>query len=216
MATTATDSQIEKLEQAILQRAQTLADSHLSSADQQRQKIVADSAKRLRRREEQATEEAKTAAEQEYHRLIQAHEIKMQSELDQVRWSLMQSAMDALREQLQKVTQQPEQYLSVLKQYLQHAAKSIEADALEVLVNQQDHDLLAAQWCDLIQECGINKPCTLSTEKPAFLGGVLVCSQDNRIQVDNTFDGIIERLLDDIYQEMNTQLFATASPIRSL
>lgn len=216
MATTATDSQIEKLEQAILQRAQTLADSHLSSADQQRQKIMADSAKRLRRREEQATAEAKAAAEQEYHRLVQASEIKMQAELDQVRWSLMQSAMNALREKLQQVTQQPEQYLTVLKQYLQHAANSIEADKLEVLVNQQDHDLLDKQWSDFIADCNICQTCTLSTQKQPFLGGVLVRSADNRIQVDNTFDGIIERSLDEIYQEMNTQLFATASPIRSL
>lgn len=216
MATTATDSQIEKLEQAILQRAQTLADNHLSSAEQQRQKIMADSAKRLRYREEQATNEAKTAAEQEYHRLVQASEVKMQAELDQVRWSLMQSAMNALREKLLAVAQQPEQYLIVLKQYLQQAANIIEANELEVLVNQNDHDLLSEQWSDFIEECAINKPCHLSAEKQPFLGGVLVRSQDNRIQVDNTFDGIIERLLDDIYQEMNTQLFATASPIRGL
>jgi V/A-type H+-transporting ATPase subunit E len=216
MTTTATNSQIENLEQAILQRAQTLADSHLSSAEQQRQKIMTDSAKRLHRREEQATEEAKTTAEQEYRRLVQASEIKMQAELDKMRWSLIQSTMTALHEQLQKVAQQPEQYLPVLKQYLQQAANSIEAEELEVLVNQQDYDLLAAQWSDFIEQCGIKKSCTLSAEKQAFLGGILVRSRDNRIQVDNSFDGIIERLLDEIYQEMNSQLFATASPIRNL
>ncbi len=214
MATTATDSQIEKLEQAILQRAQTLADNHLSSAEQQRQKIIADSTKRLRLREEQITAEAKVAAEQEYHRLVQAREIKMQAELDQVRWSLMQSAMAALRERLQQLTQNPDRYSATLKQYIQHAANLIESDELEVLVNQQDYDLLSAQWTDFISEYGIDKSCNLCVEKQVFSGGVLVRSQDNRIQVDNTFDGIIERSLDEIYQEMNTQLFA--SPIRSL
>lgn len=216
MATTATDAQIEQLEQAILQRAQTLADSHLSSAEQQRRKIMADSATRLRQREEQANTEAKTAADQEYRRQVQASEIKMQAQLDQLRWSLMQSAIAELREQLQQITQQPQQYLNILKQYLQHAASHIEADVLEVQVNAQDYELLNQQWATFVTDCNIQQTCHLSTETQPVLGGLLVYSENHRIQVDNTFDGIIERSLDELYQEMNTQLFATASPIRSV
>ena len=67
-----THTQIEQLESAIHKCAQVLAESHLSAAQAQRDKMLAESAKRLRRREEREIEMAKAEAEQEYRRLVRA------------------------------------------------------------------------------------------------------------------------------------------------
>jgi V/A-type H+/Na+-transporting ATPase subunit E len=204
------DAQIEKLEQAILQRARKLADSHLASAEQQRQKIMADAHKKLRQYELQATHEAKAAAEQEFHRLVQASEINMQAEFDKLRWSLLQEVLQKLNENLQQLSQKKEQYLPILTRYLQHAANNIPAEDLAVQVNQADYKLLTEQWDSFVQACNLRQNCQLLTTTINCSGGLLVYSSDKRIQVDNTFEGIIERYADEIYQEIHTQLFATA------
>ena len=76
-------SQVEQLENAIQQRAKTLANAHLQAAHEQRDKILADSAKRLQLREKREIDIAKSAADQDYRRRVQASEIKMQAKLDQ-------------------------------------------------------------------------------------------------------------------------------------
>lgn len=215
MTTTATDSQIEQLEQAILQRAQSLADTHLRNAQQQRDKIITNSQKRLQRREEQATETAKSLAEREYRRQVQSNEIQLQGDLDQLRWSLIQSVMNSLRERLAQLTEQKNSYLPILKQYFLHAVQAIEGEELEVLVNPRDHALLTENWAEF-EQAASPKRCQLTTSKQNFLGGLMVRTQDQRIQVNNTFEGLIERLEMQLYQEITTHLFASANTLRSL
>lgn len=210
------NTQLEQLESAIRQRAQTLADNHRQTAQQQREKILADSAKRLRQREEQATEIAKAAAEREYRRQVQASEIKMQAELDQLRWTLVQSVITNLQEQLRQLSQQQTIYVNLLKQYLKNAAQLFEDDNLVVEVNAHDHVLLAPQWEEIVDECVPNKHCTLSASSQPFTGGLLVRNQEDRIRVDNTFEGLIARLENELYQVITAQLFVQATPTRNL
>ena len=211
-----TETQLEQLENAIRKQAQSLADSHLNAAQQQCDKIVADAAKRLQQREERETEIAKVAAEQEYRRQVQAGEIKMHAELDQLRWTLVQAVMTDLQIHLNQLCQQEADYLKLMKQYLQNAAQLFEDKELVVEVNADDHTRLASQWDDISQECVPNKQCTLLISAQNFTGGLLVRNQTDRIRVDNTFEGLITRLENEFYQVITAQLFASATPVRNL
>ncbi len=206
-------NQLEQLENAIHQRAQTLADTHLQAAAEQRDKILADSAKRLQQREEREIEIAKAAAEQEYRRHVQASEIKMQAELDQLRWTLVQSVLSDLQAHLKQLSSDKATYRNLLKQYLKSAASLFDDEELVVVVNAHDHALLAAQWDDIVNE---TVPCTLSEKSENFTGGLLVRNQADRIRVDNSFEGLIARLENELYQVITAQLFASASPTRNL
>jgi V/A-type H+-transporting ATPase subunit E len=208
-----TNTQLEQLESAIRQRSQTLADNQLQAAQQERDKILAESAKRLQQREERETEIAKAAAEQEYRRRVQASEIKMQAELDQLRWTLVQSVITDLHEHLKELSQQQETYISLLKQYLKSAAQRFDETELVVEVNAYDYELLAPQW----EENSVpEKRCTLSASTENLTGGLLVRNQADRIRVDNTFDGLIARLENELYQIITSQLFASAIPTRNI
>jgi len=212
-----TNTQLEQLENAIHKRAQSLADTHLQAAQQQREKILADSVKRLHQREEHETEIAKAAAEQEYRRRVQASEIKMQAELDQLRWTLVQSIISDLQEHLKKLCQQETTYINLLKQYLQSAAALFEDNDLVAVVNAHDHTLLVPQWDDIVKDCVPEEQrCTLATNTEHFTGGLLVRNQEDRIRVDNTFEGLITRLQNELYQVITAQLFASATPIRNI
>lgn len=210
------ESQLEQLASAILKRAQTLADSQRQAAQQQRDKILAESAKRLRLREERELANAQTYAEQVYRQRVQATEIKMQAELDQLRWTLIQDVMLAVRENLRSLCQQQSRYVSLLKQYLDHATGLLAAnEEVVVEVNAQDYVLLMPQWSTLTQNIP-QKRCTLVTSSHSFTGGLLVRDPDDRMRVDNTFEGLSARLESELYEAVTAQLFAAASPIRNV
>jgi V/A-type H+-transporting ATPase subunit E len=205
-----TDPQLEKLETAIRQRAQTLANTHLQAAQQQRAKILADSAKRSTRFEERETEMAKTAAEREYRRRVQAGEIKMQAQLDELRWELVQTVMVKLYEHLQHLSQQSG-YLELLKQYFAHAARLIVDSELVVETNASDYALLLERWQEVVQECAPQQQCHLVKSSQPIMGGLLVRNQADSVRVDNTFTGIIARAESELYQIIAAQLLASAT-----
>ena len=202
------NTQLEELENAIHQRAKTLADTHLQTAQEQRDKILAESTKRLQQQENRETEIAKAAASQEYRRRVQASEIKMQTELDQLRWQLVQSVLTDLQEHFQQLSSQ--ETTDLLKQYLKHAASLFDSNDLVAVVNEHDHALLAPKWDEII------KNIVLSSTTGNFTCGVLVHNQADRIRIDNTFEGLIARLENELYQIISAQLFASATPMRNI
>ncbi len=208
------NTQLEQLETAIRSQAKNLADSNLQAAKQQRDKILADSNKQLTKREEREIEKAQTAAEQEYRRRVQAGEISMQAELDQLRWSLIQSVMDNMQQYLQNLT--TDNYINLLKQYLTHTSSLFEDKDLVIKVNSKDYQLLAPQWETIAMECVPDKNCTLSTETKQISGGLIIHNAVNRIRIDNSFEGLIARLENEIYQVITAQLFASVSPTRNI
>jgi len=211
-----TDTQITQLEKAIYKRAQILADTHLHAARQQCDRILVDSNRRLRQKEDREIAIAKVVADQSYRRHVQASEIRMQAELDQLRWSLVQSVMSRLQTHLKTLTQQQDQYIPLLKQYFKSATQALDSKELVVEVNTDDHALLAPQWKDFIKDSAPDRKCELAVKKRNSIGGLLVRSKDNRVRVDNTFEGLILRLENELYQVITAQLFATTTSIKNL
>ena len=208
---------LEQLESAIRQQADNLANSHLEAAQQKAEQILADSAKRLQKREEREREIAEVSANQEFRRRVQASEIKMQAELDQLRWSLVQSVLSDLQMELKQLRQEEDSYMALLKQYLKNAAQLFDEKELVVEVNADDHLLLAPLWESFVKDAVHDKTCKLLLASNKNLtGGLLVRNEVDRIRVDNTFEGLIERLKNDIYQIITTQLFASVTSIRNI
>ena len=208
------NSDIEKLAAAIQQRAHNLADSQLAQAQQQRAHILEAARKRLHQWEQKEIQTAQAAGERLYRQQLQASEIKMQTELDQLRWQLVQEVMAELRQQLTQLTQQSERYLTLLKQYFLKAVELVDEAELVAEVNQQDYQRLKAQWDALVKENLAQKRCSLSILAYGCSGGILVHDRANRIRIDNTFEGLMSRLEAELYQTITTQLFASATAIK--
>ncbi|MBE9562504.1 MAG: hypothetical protein IMF12_06540 [Proteobacteria bacterium] len=207
-------NQLEQLETAIRKQAKNLADSNLQAAQQQRTKILDDANKQLVKQEEREIEKAQAAAEQEYRRRVQAGEIAMQAELDQLRWSLIQTVMDNMQQYLQNLS--PNNYMNLLKQYLTNTASLFEDKKLVIEVNAKDYQLLAPQWETIVMECVPEKKCILSMDTKQITGGLIIHNATNRIRIDNSFEGLIARLENKIYQVITAQLFASVSSTRNI
>jgi len=193
-------NQVQELEQAILARAERLASEYRERAQRSRDTILREAAERLRLREQREESIAKSLGERTYRQQVQASELKMQSHLDRVRWNLVTDVENRLRERMQAFMADEARYTASLKAHLAQAAAEIEAGELVAELNAHDRRRLEPHWDAIAAETAPDKTIHLAQEAIACLGGVRVTSKDNRIRVDNTFEGRLERLRSRIQQ----------------
>ncbi len=211
-----TVDQVAAMEKAIFERAKALADEHMVQAKRARRRIHKDSLERLHLLEEKEILAAKAKADREFRRLVQASEIRMQAELDRLRWGLVESALEDVRTKLAEIHTTEDRYLPFFKQLLSQASTAIERDELKALVSDSDHRKLSTRWEEIAREAMPGKTITLSDEPCLCSGGVLVKSADERISVDNTFEGRMERLDAELHQVILERLFPSAALMGAL
>jgi V/A-type H+/Na+-transporting ATPase subunit E len=202
---------IEDLENALIARAKALAEEHLTNAKRARDQTLNDATERLRLREEREILAAKAAAERGYRQRVQASEIKLQEELDRVRWALVREVLDALPAELERVAADESRYTALLRALLAQAAQAIDDKALVAELNARDHERLAPRWEAFVRDAKIAKPVALAPDPIASVGGVRVRNADDTVRVDNTFEGRLDRLHESLYQLVTERLFAAAT-----
>lgn len=193
-------NQVEELERAILARAERLAAEFRERANRGRDSILREEAERLRLREEREEGVARTLGERSFRQQVQASELKMQSQLDRMRWNLVQDVEQRLEARMRHFMQDQAAYVTWLQALILGAAARIEREQIIVAVNAQDHQRLYARWDDVTERLPERRRATLSDEPVTTLGGVLIRSEDGRIRVDHTFEGRLERLRPRIQQ----------------
>ncbi len=207
---------IHDLEAALLERAQRLADEYLARAQRARQHILEDAQEKLHLREQQAVVRAQAEADRFYRRQIQASELQLRKRLDQLRWQLIQSVLQDVSTQLENFSSQAGEYEAALGQLLKQAAECIERDTVVAELNERDFERLQPRWEEFTGSLHCNRRMLLHHQPLECSGGVLVRSEDNRIRMDNTFEGRLERLESQVLQVITERLFAAEISQRGL
>ncbi len=209
--------QITELEAAILQRANRLAAEFRQRAERSRDNILREASDRLRLREEREVLLAKALAERAYRRQVQASELRLRAQMDQLRWNLAKGVQEQLMERASAFAADPEQYLPVLGQLLAAAVAEFPADT-ELVAELNDHDRqgLVAGWAQFVADAAPGRAIALGTETLQSVGGVIVRTPNNRIRVDNTFEGRVRRLETRLYQIIVERLFPGQADIQPL
>ena len=187
-------NQVQELEQAILARAERLAAEYRDRAGRSRDSILREASERLRLREAREEAIAKALGERSFRQRVQASELKMQSQLDRVRWNLVQDVQRQLRERMEKFMKDEDAYGTWLESLILGAAAVIEHPEIQVRTNSADHKRLAARWESILAAAPPGRTLTLDDDPIDTLGGVLVQSGDGLIRVDHTFEGRLDRL----------------------
>ncbi|HXK55835.1 MAG: hypothetical protein KDI74_09020 [Gammaproteobacteria bacterium] len=199
--------QVNELELAILERANRMANECRERAEHSRDNILHDAGERIRLREEREVLLAKAKSERAYRRIVQAHELQLQKEMDHLRWNLVEGVREQLAQRMRSFAQQErEQYRQLLQKLLVSGAQAIERDALVAEVNRRDLDWLQPIWGDFSAAAAAGKRIALASVPIHTLGGILIRSEDNRIRVDNTFEGRMERLGRQLHQTIIERL----------
>jgi V/A-type H+-transporting ATPase subunit E len=187
-------NQVQELERAILARAERLASEYRDRAQRSRDSILREAAERLRLREQREEAIAKALGERTFRQQVQASELKLQSQVDRMRWNLVRDVERHLKARMQDLMADESAYLGLLQGLLSAAARQIEGPELVVEANAADHKRLSAAWAALSETAAPGRRLTLTDDPINTLGGVLVRDTDNRVRVDNTFEGRLDRL----------------------
>ncbi|MBV5308658.1 V-type ATP synthase subunit E [Chromatium okenii] len=199
-------NQVDELERAILARAERLATEFRDRAGRSRDSILREAAERLRLRESREESTAKALAERSFRQQVQASELKLQTHLDQVRWDLVQEVEQMLTERMRTFMSDAPSYQAWLERLMLEAVALIEAPELTIAVNAADQRQLAEHWEELTAALPEGKTATLATNALDTLGGALIASADERIRVDQTFEGRLARLRPRIQQTILERL----------
>ncbi|MDD5035176.1 MAG: V-type ATP synthase subunit E family protein [Methylococcaceae bacterium] len=199
---------VQALEEALLSRAQALAGEYLTHGRETRELILEETNASLRRREEQETLLAKSLSERIYRQRVQAGELALCAELDRLRWTWVQSTLEKAQTHLSRLAEDENGYLPILAQLLKQAAGAIERDELLARVSSRDLERLCERWESWSGPLAPDKHIVLSSEPIDCMGGILLQSHDQRIRVDNTFEGRMERLQDELQRVILERLFA--------
>lgn len=199
-------TQAEELERAILARAERLANEYHERATRARDAILREASEKLRLREQREEAIAKSLGERTYRQEVQAEELRLQSHLDRVRWNLVRDVENRLAEHMRTLRDDEPAYLKTLLGFIATAAAAIERDRLTIAANAHDQRLLQANWQQVEKALPAGTRAVLAEEEIDALAGVLVTADDNRIRVDNTFDGRMARLRTRIQQSILERL----------
>ena len=186
-------NQVLELEQAILARAQQLADQFTEQAQRTRDTVLREASERLRLREQREESVARALGDRHYRQRVQAAELKLQSNLDSMRWNLVRDVEGRLQERMQEFMQDEDAYTEYLLGLLQEAVGQMEGETLTVCTNASDRERLEKVW-EQVRASLPDRELQLEHEPIETMGGVLVLSADRRIRVDNTFEGRMARL----------------------
>jgi V/A-type H+-transporting ATPase subunit E len=193
-------NQVQELERAILARAERLASEFRDRAQRSRDSILREAAERLRLREQREEAIAKALGERTFRQQVQASELKLQSQVDRMRWNLVRDVERRLKVQMQNLMADEATYLALLQDLLAAAARQIEGEDLVVEANAADHKRLAATGATLSETAAPGRRLALADDAINTLGGVLVHNADNTMRVDNTFEGRLDRLRQRVQQ----------------
>lgn len=187
-------TQVDQLEQAILARAERLATEYRERAQRARDTILREAAEKLRLREQREEAIAKSLGDRAYRQQVQAEELKLQSQLDLLRWNLVQEVEAGLADRMRAHRQDSTAYVKTLTAFIAAALAEIEHDAVEVRANNADLKLLKTHWEEVLAALPNGTQAQLGEAPIETLGGVLIVSNDGRIRVDNSFEGRRARL----------------------
>jgi V/A-type H+-transporting ATPase subunit E len=208
--------QVKALETALLARARELMREHLEKAEGEKARILREVAQELRGAEEREILRAKMDADRLMRRRVQAAEIRMQGELDRLRWTLVQAIVGDVRARLARLAADDPAYGSILGALLAAAAERLEGHALVAELNARDRERYAARWEQLAAEAVPGKHIALGAAVHAASGGVIVRTPNNHVRIDNTFDGRLDRLADAVHAAVLERLFAAVPHMETL
>ncbi len=207
---------VSDLERALLDRAKRLAEEYLDKAHDARERIIQDENERLQLREERETLAAEADGERLYRRRVQASELRLQAELDKLRWQLVVEVKETVRGRLAALAEADgPQYDQVIGTLLRQSAKAIPNGVLRVEMNARDLERYAPQWLALCAEWLPGREAELAESPLHIDGGILVRDAANRELVDNSFRGRMERLEEALNQVIIERLLVRANGMGS-
>jgi V/A-type H+-transporting ATPase subunit E len=199
-----------KLEGLLQAQAMGLAEQHLETGRRAASQIRGELEARLQRLRDGEEQRFQHEAEVRCRQLLQGAKLRMDADIDRMRWALAQDVLSQVRARMEQLVADPARYLKVLEAYLAEAAASLPAGDLVAELTPRDVEGVRAHWENLAARAAPGRKVALSPLAGFASGGMLVRSGDGRLRVDNTFEGRLERMQEEVLDVIMDQLFNQA------
>lgn len=210
------ETEISQLELALLAQAESLARTQRQSAESARQRILAESADKLKLAEEREILLAKVEAERHIRQQAQAAEGRLAAELDRLRWTLTETALATMKDAFRQLVADEPRYRQTLEAWLAAAARALPEGGLVAEVRAEDEARLAPHWATLAARAAPGRDVRLTSHDQRSEGGMRVRLADNRARLDQTFEARRDRLADELARVAMERLFASAPDLDTL
>jgi V/A-type H+-transporting ATPase subunit E len=200
----------EKLEGLLQAQAMDLAGRHLESGRQTSEQILAEVRARLHLLEEGEELRFQQEAEHRCRQLMQSARLRIDAELDRLRWTLIQGVLAELDARLARLVDDRARYRVVLGRYLAEAAQAIPAGKLVAELSPRDVEWIRPDWAALTREAAPGREVELKALPDAASGGMRVADENGSKRIDNTFAGRRARLESELLHVIMETLFAGA------
>lgn len=197
----------EKLEGLLYAQAMSLAEQHLQKGRQTSEQIKQELQAKLQQLEQGEELRYQLEAEQLCRQILQASKIRMDTELDRLRWALIQGVLADVRSRLEKLAENPDSYHPVLERYLAEAARVMPEGDLVAELSARDLEGLRTVWERMVEQAVPGRKVTLAPLASPASGGMVVRTGDGKLRVDNTFEGRLARMEDEVLGLIIDRLF---------
>jgi len=208
-------TEVEYFVEKILVEAKKKADGIVEEA-----KRAAEEA--LKRQEEEAREKARqdtqklidsAKAEAERTRLsvISEAKFKLSWIVPSTKDALIQEVFDSVKAKMEVFTGKLE-YKTYIERLITEGAEALGGGEIIIVLNERDSKLkldLNKISENVTRELGTDTTIRLSPENVRYIGGVIVKTADGKIAVDNTVEGLIERISRESRLKVARELFAS-------
>ncbi len=196
------EKKLGSLKEYVRSRANIDAENILKDAKKRAEEIKKDYAVKAESHYNEIVEKAKRDAELLLRREVSQASAKCSKMLMDARNEILRSAIDELREKLNKITESKE-YTDFLKRTLVEAIKILGEKKVVVKVRKKDKVLVKKILTALEDEMK-NVEIKLSKEDVAIAGGVIVETEDGRMIIENT----LENKFEEIKERFSSALFS--------
>ncbi|MCS6786712.1 MAG: V-type ATP synthase subunit E family protein [Thiobacillaceae bacterium] len=206
----AAEDPLDRLEEALLKQAQTLARETLRHAEDTRARILSEAQARLAELERRELQAARAQAERILRRRLQAAQSRQAAEFDRLRWVLTETVLSQASQALQELTADLPRYRPVLAAFLAEAARLLPPGPLVAEVDARDYERLRPQWGEFAAAAAPGRTVELALLPKPSLGGLCVRTLDDTARVDHRFEARLERLHEVLALAVMERLFASA------
>ncbi len=197
----------EKLEGLLQAQAMDLAERHLEKGRQTSEQIIRDVQVRLRQLEDGEELRFQLEAEHLCRQIMQTARLRIDAEIDRLRWALTLGVLAEVRTRLQKIANEPDRYRNVLVRYLAEAARAIPNGKLIAELSPRDIEWIRPDWEALVKQSVPGRQVELAALSDHTHGGMRVSNEDGSQRFDNTFEGRLDRMENELLGTVMDKLF---------
>ena len=206
-------SDIQQLEQEILQHAQNNAENILKEAKKEADEILSQAKSKNKELKQKMEKEQLERQEIEVQRELSRIRIKNKIEIENLKESLVQEIFDDSINKIKQMREQKDKrYLNALSDLVVLSGTILEGGEMSITLHPSDAQTIEKKSleAEIAKKTGTTTKINVSSKEQDLINGGVILQKGSLI-VNNTFNAIFDRRKEEIRNKLNSVIFTKGS-----